>query len=136
MEIILTEITSSLTGRLSSNHSYTISSKPSVSGGYRFFSRRVSPYVYDDLDDSHVRFILDLARMAVGGDLSVKDIRITVRELAEAIAEMHGGRAFWLRDKSVGPHTLATFIGLTYRHVKPSTVLNASDVIKLENIIF
>ena len=77
-------------------------------------------------DDRHLRFIETVARMAVeDGEMMVRDVRVSVRELARAYGES------LLRPPDKMVEWMVAYVSLVLRRVKPKTELNARETLKI-----
>lgn len=84
MEIILSKQCEALTGSLGKGFGYSIQRRRGYDGSVRFFSQRSKhPPIPRD---GHLRFIFACAELAQMG-LHVSDIKVTNRELFEALRE-------------------------------------------------
>lgn len=83
MEIILSKQCESLTGSLGKGFGYSIQRRRDHKGRYRFYSQRSK---WNVPRDGHMRFIFTCAELAQMG-LHVSDIKVTNRELFEALRE-------------------------------------------------
>ena len=83
MEIILSKQCEALTGSLGSGFGYFIQRRRGQDGKYHFFSQRSK---HPPIPDGHLRFIFTCADLAQMG-LHVSDIKVTNRELFEALRE-------------------------------------------------
>lgn len=83
MEIILSEQCESLTGSLGKGFGYSIQRRRDHEGRYHFYSQRSK---WNVPRDGHLKFIFTCADLAQMG-LHVSDIKVTNRELFEALRE-------------------------------------------------
>ena len=92
MEIILSSNIKSLSGSLGQGFGYIISPQKDSDGNLRFFSQRSA---HGAPKDGHLRFILACAELAKMGS-HIADIKVSFRELNEAIEEATGYRIYTL----------------------------------------
>jgi len=139
MEILFDKDGSSITGMLNKKDGYAIQ-RTKRGSKTRYYSARRVPYsIMRDTDPRHARFLLAVARMAVNtNNLVIKDIRVTVREVIDARVSLVSGVPLSQYCKDVQKRSLQIFtntISLQLRKVKPSSVLNAKDIIKLHKFL-
>ena len=108
MEIMLSKQCESLTGSLGKGFGYSIQRRRDHKGRYHFYSQRSK---WNVPPDGHLRFIFTCAELAQMG-LHVSDIKVTNRELFEALREAN----------------LPAPAFLTWNNVE---TYNASDIIKI-----
>lgn len=108
MEIILSKQCESLTGSLGRGFGYSIQRRRDHEGRYHFYSQRSK---WNVPRDGHLKFIFTCAKLAQMG-LHVSDIKVTNRELFEALREAN----------------LPAPAFLTWNNVE---TYNASDIIKI-----
>ena len=83
MEIILSKQCEALTGSLGKGFGYSIQRRRDHKGRYHFYSQRSK---WNVPRDGHLKFIFTCAKLAQMG-LHVSDIKVTNRELFEALRE-------------------------------------------------
>ena len=83
MEIILSKQCEALTGSLGKGFGYSIQRRRDHEGRYHFYSQRSK---WNVPPDGHLKFIFTCADLAQMG-LHVSDIKVTNRELFEALRE-------------------------------------------------
>ena len=111
MEIILSKQCESLTGALGNGYGYFIQGRRGHDGSVRFFSQRSKHLPIPN--DGHWMFILACAKLAQM-NLHITDIKVTNRELFEALREANSPSPAFLNWNNVE----------TY---------NASDILNLKN---
>ena len=111
MEIILSKQCESLTGALGKGYGYFIQRRRGQDGKYHFFSQR-SKHPPIPID-GHLRFIFTCAELTQM-NLHITDIKVTNRELFEALREANSPSPAFLNWNNVE----------TY---------NASDILNLKN---
>lgn len=139
MQILFNEGGTRFTGMLDRKQGYAVERK-STGGKTGYYAVRKVPYsIMSDTDPRHARFLLAMARMAVNtNNLVIKDIRVTVREVIDARVSLVSGVPLSQFGKDVQKRSLQIFantISLQLRKVKPSSVLNAKDIIKLHKFL-
>ena len=83
MEIILSKQCEALTGSLGRGFGYSIQRRRDHKGRYHFYSQRSK---WNVPPDGHLKFIFTCAELAQMG-LHVSDIRVSAKELREALEE-------------------------------------------------
>ena len=138
MEIIFRK-DASVTGRLSIGSGYSITPR-TRNGKTHYYAVRTCRYRDGNYsDDRHAQFILTIAKMAVQPNkLLITDIRLTVRELADARCSLVSGSP--LSDFSVNMqheflHVICNIIGMRLRKVKPNSILDAWEVLRLQPLL-
>lgn len=138
MEIILTKNCESLTGRLFGSCGYTIKSRTMRDGKRGFFAVRQVPYNNFYRDERHATFIRLMAEQAEGTNPFIEDIRLTVREFVDARVSLVSGLPLVEYDTDVRRNMLTHWCGIItmkLRKVKPTSILNAKDVVKLKQYL-
>ena len=115
MEIILSKQCESLTGSLGKGFGYSIQRRKDHKGRYHFYSQR---YKWNVPPDGHLRFIFACADLAQMG-LRVSDIRVTRKELREALEE---AGSFLSAAHDIRHELSATDIIKIHRDYMPDTV--------------
>lgn len=139
MEIVFYNDDRGIHGVLDRRLGYSIEARKSK-GGTRYFSVRKAGYLIGlNSDTRHAQFILCMARMAINDkNLLVKDIRLTVREFIDAHASLVCGVPLDHFGREARKELLWQYcktLGLWFRKVKPSSVLDANDVICLRRFL-
>ena len=127
MELILAKFCKGITGQLYKGCGYTLREHKMPDGKTMIVSQRTAPQS-DGPDDRHLTFIETVAHMAVNdGVMMLKDVRVSVRELAAAYNET------LIRPRDDAVARMVAFVSLVLRQVKPNTELNARDTINIIN---
>lgn len=139
MEILFYDDGSSITGMLNREHGYAIERKKK-GGKDGYFAVRKVPYLRAwNTDKRHAAFLLTMARMAVNiNNHMVKDVRVSVRELIDARISLVTGAPladFMQGSQRAILRQYCNIIGMRMKKVKPNSVLNAKDIIKLKRML-
>ena len=106
MEIILSKQCESLTGSLGRGFGYSIQRRRDHEGRYHFYSQRSK---WNVPRDGHMRFIFTCAELAQMG-LHISDIKVTNRELFEALREANLPAPAFLNWNNVETYNAADII--------------------------
>lgn len=103
-----------------------------------FFAVRQVPYNNFYEDERHAKFIRLMAEQAVGRNPFIEDIRLTVREFISARVSLRSGFPLGEYDRDARRNIITSWCGIItmkLRKVKPTSILNAKDVVKLKQYL-
>ena len=133
MEIILSKAVDELTGKLTRDDAYFIVKRYDPDGTARFFTDRRAPYNRAYADDRHAQYILKIAGLVTRQRyVIIDDIRLTVREFVDARISASCGKPLKAKEML---RLWCNIITMRLRKVKPSSVLNARDVLGLADLL-